>query len=240
MASMCGRFRFPRARTGTKLATCRTSTGCRKTFCAGYQHGRDLAFNRFRPQATSASPSAAPWNLIPAIGAYAALLKADGQPLHFPGGAPNLTEGLDADLLARAIAWAGDSPAARDEAFNITNGDVFVWQEVWPAIADALGMRVGAEGSRCRSLPRCRIGPPTGSASAVAMALPRRRSTTSSACRSSTSDFVLGHADALRGDPALVSTVKLRQAGFSDCIDTEAMLHKWFRLFQEKRFLPPA
>ena len=40
------------------------------------------------------------------------------------------------------IAAAG-SPAAADETFNITNGDVFVWENVWPAIADALGMKPG-------------------------------------------------------------------------------------------------
>ena len=37
----------------------------------------------------------------------------------------------------------------------------------------------------------------------------------------------------------LVSTIKARQAGFHDCIDTEDMLRKWFRRFQELRLLPP-
>ena len=45
-------------------------------------------------------------------------------------------------MLARAIAWAGESEAARNEVFNVTNGDVFTWPNVWPAIADALGMEV--------------------------------------------------------------------------------------------------
>ena len=39
--------------------------------------------------------------------------------------------------------------------------------------------------------------------------------------------------------PMLVSTIKLRQAGFHDCLDTEDMLRKWFRRFQELRLLPP-
>jgi nucleoside-diphosphate-sugar epimerase len=149
------------------------------------QRGREWHWTVFRPQVIFGESFGSAMNLIPAIGAYAALLKADGRPLHFPGREPNLTEAVDADLLAGAIAWAGDSPSARDEAFNITNGDVFVWQEVWPAIADALGMRAG-QGCGCRSLPRCRNEPPTGTASAIAMTSSRRRSTTSSACRSST------------------------------------------------------
>ena len=46
-------------------------------------------------------------------------------------------------MIARACEWAGTSENAENEIFNITNGDVFVWQNVWLAIADALGMEVG-------------------------------------------------------------------------------------------------
>ena len=103
----------------------------------------------FRPQVIFGESFGSAMNLIPAIGAYAALLAEAGEPLHYPGGNPNLTEGVDADLLARAIAWAQDTPAAADQTFNITNGDVFLWQNVWPAIADALGMAPG------NAVPQC-------------------------------------------------------------------------------------
>jgi hypothetical protein len=36
----------------------------------------------------------------------------------------------------------------------------------------------------------------------------------------------------------LVSTIKIRQAGFADCVDTEDMFRKWFRRFQERGWLP--
>ena len=39
--------------------------------------------------------------------------------------------------------------------------------------------------------------------------------------------------------PALVSTIKLRQAGFGGCIDTDDMFRKWFARFRERRLLPP-
>ena len=52
-------------------------------------------------------------------------------------------QAIDVDLLARAIAWSGESDAARNEAFNVTNGDVFSWENIWPAVADALGMKPG-------------------------------------------------------------------------------------------------
>ena len=39
-------------------------------------------------------------------------------------------------------------------------------------------------------------------------------------------------------NPILVSTIKARQAGFHDCIDSEDLLRKCFRRFQELRLLP--
>ena len=38
--------------------------------------------------------------------------------------------------------------------------------------------------------------------------------------------------------PALLSTIKLRQAGFADCIDTELMFARWFRKLQQLKVLP--
>jgi len=147
-------------------------------------------------------------------------------------------EAVDADLLARAIGWAADSPAARDEVFDITNGDVFLWRSVWPAIADVLGMSAGGDAplSLAHEMPK------------RAPDWDRIRAT-HQLVSPALSDFVglsfqyadscLGYDDDRRGDPALVSTVKIRRAGFHEFIDTEIMLRKWFRIFQEKRYLPP-
>ena len=38
---------------------------------------------------------------------------------------------------------------------------------------------------------------------------------------------------------SLLSTVKIRQAGFHDCIDTAAMLDWWLGELQRRRVLPP-
>jgi len=82
-------------------------------------------------------------NVIPALGVYAALRRESGLDLPFPGGAPRVGQAIDADLLARVIGWAGESQNARNEIFNVANGDVFVWENIWPAIAGALGMKPG-------------------------------------------------------------------------------------------------
>ena len=82
-------------------------------------------------------------DLVPPLGVYAAMLREQGRPLDFPGGAARVAQAVDVDLLARAIAWSGEAEAARNEAFNVTNGDVFTWENIWPAIADALEMKPG-------------------------------------------------------------------------------------------------
>jgi hypothetical protein len=43
------------------------------------------------------------------------------------------------------MVWAGQSPQAANEAFNITNGDVFEWRNVWPALAETLGVETGPD-----------------------------------------------------------------------------------------------
>jgi nucleoside-diphosphate-sugar epimerase len=202
-------------------------------FLKARQRNKDWHWTILRPQIIFGESFGSAMNLIPALGAYAALLREDGLPLTYTGGAPNLMEAVDADLLARAIKWAGEAPAARDQAFNITNGDVFLWRSVWPAIADALGMQPGGDAplSLAREMPpraqdweriraKYRLVSPA-LADFVGLSFQY-------------ADSCLGYDDERRGDPSL----KLRQAGFHEFIDTEAMLRKWFRIFQEKRCWP--
>src|SRR5258707_1331824 len=78
-------------------------------------------------------------NVIPALGIYAAMMRRAGKTrLDYPGGVGRVAQAVDADLLARAIAWSGESAAARNEIFNVTNGDVFVGPNVGPPLAHAL------------------------------------------------------------------------------------------------------
>jgi nucleoside-diphosphate-sugar epimerase len=194
-----------------------------------------------RPQIIFGESLGSAMNLIPALGVYGALLKDRGEPLHFPGGSANVLEAVDADLVARAAAWAGEAEAARDQAFNITNGDVFVWANVWPAIAEALGMAPGE--MRSQSFAALAAEP-----ASVAQwdAIRRRHGLVSPGLAEFVgasmqyADFCMAVGSARAPGAALLSTVKLRKAGFTEAIDTEAMLRGWFAHFQERRFLPPA
>jgi hypothetical protein len=41
----------------------------------------------------------------------------------------------DARQLARQLQWAATTPAARNQAFNIVNGDIFRWNWMWSRLA---------------------------------------------------------------------------------------------------------
>ena len=191
-----------------------------------------------RPQVVYGESIGSPMNLLPAIGAYAAMERAAGRPLSFPGGAPSVQEAVDARLLARALGWAATAAEARHEAFNVTNGDVFSWHDVWPAIAETFGMEVGEPQQQRMSevMPR-RADEWAAVVDHHELVAPREL------------DAFVGsswiYADvllsglSLRPLPALLSTIKIRQAGFGDCIDTEDMFREWFTRFQERRLLPP-
>ena len=51
-------------------------------------------------------------------------------------------------------------------------------------------------------------------------------------------DYQMRHGAADIGAPTYVSTVKIRQAGFHEAMDTEAMFRRWFRAYQDRGWLP--
>ena len=193
----------------------------------------------FRPQVVFGESFGSPMNLLPAIGVYAAIERARGRPLAFPGGQRGVHEAVDARLLARALAWACDAPEAAGETFNITNGDVFAWPDVWPTIADVLGMEVGAPvGQRLDESMPPRQDEWAAVVDRYELVAPREMAAFVGS--SWTYADILFGARGARALPALLSTVKIRHAGFADCIDTEDMLRDWFTRLQHRRLLPPA
>ena len=99
-----------------------------------------------RPHVVIGPAFRSPLNLITVLGVYCSLLKAQGRPLAFPGPEAAfdvLYQATDADLLSRAIDWCGSSNSAKNEIFNITNGDYFRWNNVWSRIAELFDMDVG-------------------------------------------------------------------------------------------------
>lgn len=87
-------------------------------------------------------------NFASAIALYAAVCKEMGTELVFPGAEEfykNVTVFTDAGLHARFCRWAALEPRAANEAFNVTNGDVESWMNLWPCVARYFGLTVPAD-----------------------------------------------------------------------------------------------
>ena len=196
-----------------------------------------LTWTILRPQIVFGDALGSNMNPLVAVAVHAALLREQGEPLHYPGGPRHVSEAADAALVAQVIDWATTAHAARDQIFNVANGDVFVWRDLWPAIADALGMARGADhpvslhdhaiahaATWSRLVDRHGLAAPRDVAEAVGQS-------------ARYADLLLaggrGH-----GVPQLVSTVKLRQAGFAACVDTEQMVRRLLSELQERRIIP--
>jgi nucleoside-diphosphate-sugar epimerase len=205
---------------------------------------RDLAagsrwsWTILRPQVVYGQSFGSPMNLVPVLGVYGALLRRRGLPLSFPGGPSHLQEAVDARLLARALAWVATAPSARGETFNITNGDVFAWPDVWRAVADALGMEVGEpQPTRLAEAMPPRADEWSDVVDRHGLRSPRNmHAFVGGSWRYA--DIMFGSLGPPRALPAVLSTVKIRHAGFADCVDTEDMLRQWLELFQARRLLP--
>lgn len=114
-------------------------------FLEARQSGKAWTWSAIRPSVVCGFALGNPMNLALVIAVYAAISKELGLPLRFPGkrGAyDSLLEMTDAGLLARATVWAATEPRCANQAFNINNGDLFRWSEMWPKIARFFGLEV--------------------------------------------------------------------------------------------------
>ena len=85
-------------------------------------------------------------NLVSSLGAYAALCRELGSALDFPGPEAayhSLTQVTAIELLARGMHWMSTDATCANQTFNVTNGDVFRWSNVWPQLARAFGIPCG-------------------------------------------------------------------------------------------------
>ncbi len=112
-----------------------------------------------------------------------------------------------------------------------------MWPNIWPALADCLGMKTG----EVRPLSLHREIEPCESEWA---AIRQRHGLVSPDLKAfgglsfEYADYQMGYGRAEPAPPSFSSTIKLMQAGFSEVMDSEAMMVKWLRMFQDRRLLP--
>jgi nucleoside-diphosphate-sugar epimerase len=175
-------------------------------------------------------------NVVAGIGAFAALLRARGEPLFHPGHAGNATELVDAALIAEAIEFVATQPACAGEIYNVTNGDVVVWRDLWPALASFFGMELGESRPLrlAEEMPR-RAGLWRELADRHGLAVRELDALIGASWQYADMTWANPHPAA---KPVLVSTIKLRQAGFAACRDSEDMLIDQLARMQRQRLLP--
>lgn len=192
----------------------------------------------FRPQLIVGPNYGVVMNLPPVIGAFAAICKEEGRPFGFPGGVSSVWEAVDTRLVADAIRWAATTPAAHGEHYNLTNGEVFSWRDLWPGMADVLGVEVGPD----EPVSLAELLPAKADVWDRIVHKHGLRPVSMSELLGEShfyADFCMAFGATEPPPPAFVSTVKIKQAGFVETWDTEESFQHWLRVLQDRKVLPP-
>lgn len=86
-------------------------------------------------------------NMGTTLAIYASICKETGRNFIWPGSDAQwhgVSDVTDAKVLAKQLVWASSTESAKNQAYNITNGDVFRWKWLWKRLADWFGIE--AEG----------------------------------------------------------------------------------------------
>ncbi|MED4455084.1 SDR family oxidoreductase [Metabacillus fastidiosus] len=197
------------------------------------QKGKAWTWSALRPSVVCGFSLGNPMNLAMVIGIYASISKELGLPLRFPGkpGAyDSLLEMTDAGLLAKATVWAATEERCANQAFNITNGDLFRWTELWPKIAHYFGLETA---------------PPLQMSLDVVMAdkeqLWNKMVEKHGLARHSYKDvssWQFGDFVFSWNYDFFADGTKARRLGFHEYVDTEAMFMNIFDDFRKRKVIP--
>jgi nucleoside-diphosphate-sugar epimerase len=97
-----------------------------------------------RPHTVIGHAAANVMNMGTTLAVYAALCRETGRPFAFPGNTMQwhgLTDVTDARVLAQHLAWAATTQAARNQALQVVNGDIFRWKDMWGRLAAWFGLQ---------------------------------------------------------------------------------------------------
>ncbi|MGN7787338.1 SDR family oxidoreductase [Niabella sp. 22666] len=227
-----GQFKTPAKESDDQLISTEFNLE-QQYFLEKRQIGKDWSWSAIRPSVVGGTATGNPMNLAMAIAVYASLSKELGIPLRFPGkpGAyDKLLEMTDAGLLARATVWAATSPQCANQAFNISNGDLFRWNDLWPKIAAYFDMPA--------AFPlQLSLTQVMADKEAVYKAMQDRYGLEKYPYRELSSwtfaDSVFSWDYDFLGDGS-----KARRFGFHEFVDTEKMFFRLFDEMRTKRIIP--
>ena len=197
------------------------------------QEGKDWTFSALRPHTVCGFALGNPMNITTCIAVYATISRELGLPLRFPGkpGAYRaIYQVTDADLLARAMVFCATAERARNQVFNITNGDFFRWQYLWPQFAAFYGLELGD----VQTIPLVEF---MADKEPVWQRIVARHGLRPTPYRDIAAwpfaDYVFGC-----DWDVMTDTLKLRDVGFSEHARSDAMFLRLFGRFRELGVLP--
>jgi len=197
------------------------------------QAGSRWTWSALRPSVVAGVGLGNPMNLAMVIAVYASMSKELGIPLRFPGrpGAyTSLIEMTDADLLAKATLWAATTESGRNEAYNITNGDMFRWSSMWPSIAAFFDLDVAPPLEMTLTEVMADKEP-------LWNAMIERHGLVATPY-SDVSSWAFGDFVFAWDYDVISNSSKSRRAGFHEYVDTEAMFLRIFQDLRDQRLIP--
>lgn len=205
---------------------------------AGRQQGRRWTWTGVRPQAVCGYAAGNPVNLATVLAIYGSLLRELGQPFGFPSSEAcfnALIQVVDAELLSRGAIFVSTTAGCGNKAFNVGNGDMFRWKYMWPALARYFGLEVA--GSQPYSL-KAFLSDKQPLWDAMTRkyglkAFPFERTPEWAQGAFSPPNSRLGCEYDFISD-----TIRVRQAGFAECMDSEQMFLGMFARFRAEKLIP--
>jgi nucleoside-diphosphate-sugar epimerase len=199
------------------------------------QQGRSWSYTFWRPALVLGGDTVTGnLNALLALACYAALCRAAGERLDFPGaGRTAVVTAIDTDLIGEALIWAAESPAARNQTFNLANGDVFSYRDIWPVLAECFGVPLGRDRPFTLEAEMARLAPVWAQLVAEQKLAAPADLIAFLGGSISLTDLCL--ASDLR---EVLSTINLRKAGFAACASAIDVCRKWIGRYQELKLLP--
>jgi nucleoside-diphosphate-sugar epimerase len=191
----------------------------------------------FRPTLILGPNVGVAMNTVPVIGIYASLCRAEGRPFHYPGHIPFPREAVDTRLIANAAVWAAGKPEAWGEHYNLSNGEVFSWQALWPSLAEFLHVEPGPD----QPLSLAEYLPSRADLWARLVKEHGLRPMSMAALLGEShhsADARFGYGLKTAPAPVFVSTVKIKQAGFTQVYDTEQCVKHWLQVLMDRKIIP--
>jgi nucleoside-diphosphate-sugar epimerase len=199
----------------------------------GFQKAKKWDWTELRPHTLCGFTPGTAMSILPAIAVYAAISKEMGLPLRFPGKADAYTsvyQVCGSDHLANAALWAALEPRAANQAFNITNGDYFRWKHLWPRIAEVFDMPAG-DVQTVSLVQQMADMEPVWEKMAARYGL--KRIPLPDLVAWPFADYVFGTTW-----DVMTSTVKARQHGFQDVVDSEEMFVRLLAKMRRDKIVP--